>query len=496
MAFSSTNNRAAFSGNGVTTVFSFPYEIVVKSDLLVILVNSTTRVSTPKILDTDFSVTGTSVNGAFPSGVTVTMNVAPTSGEKLVIIRDPSPIQTLTLTDNDPQPAKPLELSLDKAMLSHQRAKDLAVRSIKLPDGFYADFSTELPADIDLNSGKTLIVKEDGTGIGLGPSVQDILDIEDDVVAAAASAAAALASQSAAATSASSSAASAAASANSAVAAAAVIPSQTGNSGKYLKTNGTAASWSAIDPSLLTPTGSLMPFAGSSSPSGWLICDGSTVSRTTQSVLFAVVGSAFGSGDGSTTFNLPDMRGRDARGLISLANVTGTGSASSNNATFTAHGYNRTGVHVQLSSGTLSGLTTNTDYWTIFIDANTLAFATSKANAIAGTKITLSGSNTGVIKQYESPDESTRVADTVGGNSGATIGAFIDDALQGHFHSLVGSASVVSSSSTGPYVTNLTGTTTLAPVAKTIITDGVNGTPRTSAETRSKSLAFNWIIKT
>lgn len=54
------------------------------------------------------------------------------------------------------------------------------------------------------------------------------------------------------------------------------------------------------------PVGSMMIYAGSSAPTGWLFCDGSAVSRTTYSGLFTVVSSNFGSGDGSTTFNLPN----------------------------------------------------------------------------------------------------------------------------------------------------------------------------------------------
>jgi len=58
------------------------------------------------------------------------------------------------------------------------------------------------------------------------------------------------------------------------------------------------------------PTGVLYPYAGSSAPSGYVLCDGSAISRTTYAELFAVLGTAYGSGDGSTTFNVPDLRGR------------------------------------------------------------------------------------------------------------------------------------------------------------------------------------------
>lgn len=60
----------------------------------------------------------------------------------------------------------------------------------------------------------------------------------------------------------------------------------------------------------LAVTGVVTPYAGSSAPTGWLLCDGSAVNRTTYAALFAVVGTAFGAGDGSTTFNLPNLMGR------------------------------------------------------------------------------------------------------------------------------------------------------------------------------------------
>lgn len=63
------------------------------------------------------------------------------------------------------------------------------------------------------------------------------------------------------------------------------------------------------------PAGMVSPFAGLIAPSGWLICAGQTISRVTFSNLFSVIGIYYGSGDGVTTFNLPDMRGRVPAGL-------------------------------------------------------------------------------------------------------------------------------------------------------------------------------------
>lgn len=63
------------------------------------------------------------------------------------------------------------------------------------------------------------------------------------------------------------------------------------------------------------PSGVVLPYAGATAPIGFLFCDGSAVSRTTYADLFAVTGTAFGVGDGITTFNLPDLRGRGPLGV-------------------------------------------------------------------------------------------------------------------------------------------------------------------------------------
>lgn len=64
----------------------------------------------------------------------------------------------------------------------------------------------------------------------------------------------------------------------------------------------------------LTPCGSVLPYVGTTAPPGWLLCDGVAVSRQQYSTLFAIMGTSHESGDGTTTFNLPDYRGRFLRG--------------------------------------------------------------------------------------------------------------------------------------------------------------------------------------
>jgi len=61
------------------------------------------------------------------------------------------------------------------------------------------------------------------------------------------------------------------------------------------------------------PAGSVVQFARNTAPTGWLKANGAAVSRTTYATLFSAIGTTFGVGDGSTTFNLPDLRGRFTR---------------------------------------------------------------------------------------------------------------------------------------------------------------------------------------
>lgn len=62
------------------------------------------------------------------------------------------------------------------------------------------------------------------------------------------------------------------------------------------------------------PSGAIMTFGGSTAPTGYLACDGSAVSRTTYATLFTAIGTTWGTGNGFSTFNLPDLRGAFLRG--------------------------------------------------------------------------------------------------------------------------------------------------------------------------------------
>jgi len=89
----------------------------------------------------------------------------------------------------------------------------------------------------------------------------------------------------------------------------------------------TAAKLDAGAVSVLMPTASIMPYAGSSAPTGYLLCDGAAISRSTYSTLFGLLATTYGSGDGSSTFNIPDLRGRVIAGQDDM------GGASANRLT-------------------------------------------------------------------------------------------------------------------------------------------------------------------
>lgn len=82
-----------------------------------------------------------------------------------------------------------------------------------------------------------------------------------------------------------------------------------GGEGQALTIASGIPTWTSAAASTL-PAGIIVPYGGTSAPATWLLCDGALVSRTTYATLYAAVGTSYGVGDGSTTFGLPDLRGR------------------------------------------------------------------------------------------------------------------------------------------------------------------------------------------
>lgn len=98
----------------------------------------------------------------------------------------------------------------------------------------------------------------------------------------------------------------------------------------------------------LTPVGAITAFGGTSAPDGWVLCNGDQVSRVTYQGLFSIIGTTYGAGDGSTTFNLPDLRQRFPLGKA----AAGTGSALA--ATGGAIDHTHTGASHTHGAGTLA----------------------------------------------------------------------------------------------------------------------------------------------
>ena len=129
------------------------------------------------------------------------------------------------------------------------------------------------------------------------------------------------------------------------------------------------------------PVGSGMIYYGTTAPSGYLLCDGSAVSRTTYAALFAIISTIYGSGDGSTTFNLPDRRQRFGLGKAAAgtgSTLGGTGGAIDHTHTVPAHYHG-------MSSGADLNIVASGDH-THNIQRNALEANSGGAGGIFGTQ--------------------------------------------------------------------------------------------------------------
>jgi microcystin-dependent protein len=110
-----------------------------------------------------------------------------------------------------------------------------------------------------------------------------------------------------------------------------------------LKNGKTTASLQTTLVGSVIPPGTIAPFGGGTVPAGWLLCDGTAISRTTYSALFSAISTTYGVGDNSTTFGLPDYRGRVPAGKDDMG-----GSAANR---LTAAGAGITGTTLGASGG-------------------------------------------------------------------------------------------------------------------------------------------------
>lgn len=149
--------------------------------------------------------------------------------------------------------------------------------------------------------------------------------------------------------------------------------------------------------SVTTPSGIIAAYAGASAPAGWLIADGSAVSRTgANAALFAAISTNYGAGDGSTTFNLPDLRGRAPIGVgtgTKVLSLAATAISSNQITVPTNHGLYQ-GQTVIFNGSGVTGLTTATQYYVIIVDATHVRLANSQNSANNASPLTISGTPT------------------------------------------------------------------------------------------------------
>jgi microcystin-dependent protein len=111
--------------------------------------------------------------------------------------------------------------------------------------------------------------------------------------------------------------------------------------------DGNSSQWVPCSPAMTNtvaamPTGAIIDYSGTTAPFGWYICDGALKNRTTDAALFAVIGTRYGAGDGSTTFALPDLGGRVTAGKEATATRLTTAGSGVDGATLGAAGGTQT----------------------------------------------------------------------------------------------------------------------------------------------------------
>lgn len=233
------------------------------------------------------------------------------------------------------------------------------------------------------------------------------------------------------------------------------------------------------------PSGVMFPYGAASAPTGFLLCDGSAVSRATYAALFAVVGTSYGVGDGSTTFNVPESRGRSVVGAGTGTKVATFASRSSNVITVTgltnaANNEFQTGqvVNYVSSGAVITGLTTATNYFVIRTGNLTFSLATTLANAQNGVVIALSSDGTGT--QTFTLTLTTR---TLGNTGGEENHAMSSTEILAHTHTYPTSNSGGGSSGFTPITANI------SPLASSSVGGNV------AMNDMSPFFVTSWIIK-
>lgn len=240
----------------------------------------------------------------------------------------------------------------------------------------------------------------------------------------------------------------------------------TGSTGAHLVVTPDQLALSNYVPTLI-PSGVISAYGGTSAPTGYLACDGSAVSRSTYASLFTAISTGWGAGDGSTTFNVPDLRSRSIVGSGTGTKLFTITANSGNTFTVTTptgptnsvNNEIQNGTAVVFNAGTAGNLVNVTTYYMVRVAYNQFKLATTLANAIGtgngasgtSTVITLSGTEAGTFTYTLS---ARTVADTGGEeNHNLVLGE-----LPSHTHTVPGG-----STTGGNLVTARAGSTDSTP---------------------------------
>jgi microcystin-dependent protein len=171
-----------------------------------------------------------------------------------------------------------------------------------------------------------------------------------------------------------------------------------GTAGQFLKTNtgASAPEWSTETD--LCPVGSIVMYGAAAAPTNWLLCDGSAVNRTTYADLFTAIGTSYGAGNGSSTFNVPNLQSKFPIGYDggSSYDIAGTGGAATDTPTLSGTNAGTTLTSSQIPAHTHGGVTTGwpSGSWTGGTGATQSAIDASGLSLASGS-VNLSLENTG-----------------------------------------------------------------------------------------------------
>lgn len=139
-----------------------------------------------------------------------------------------------------------------------------------------------------------------------------------------------------------------------------------------------------IQPTSEAPTGVVQAFAGSTTPQGWLLCDGSAVSRTDYAALFAVIGTSYGAGDGASTFNVPNLVDKFVEGSATSGTVKSAGLPNITGITRSVGGADYTvGAFYKVANNYASSYIDGT------IPKNSVGFDASRSSSVYGNSTTV-----------------------------------------------------------------------------------------------------------